>query len=88
MEEGQHRVTAKIMAIKGKCDWGHKVGETFELSGYTPDGLCGYFYHDLYPYIIMLEFGGKFPPAWSGEVMQFDCMDVENAVSLELRRVD
>ena len=86
MEEGQHKIIGTITAMKGTCDFGHKVGDSFVLSGYSPGGLCGYFYHDLYPYILMLEFGGKFPPAWSGETMVFDCMDVDNAVTIELRR--
>ncbi len=86
MVKEQYKVTGKIIAVKGNCDFGHKVGQEFELSGYSPNGLCGYFYNMLFPYIIMLEFGGKFPEAWGGEVMRFDCIDVDNAVRIELRR--
>ena len=85
-EDEGYRITGTVTKIKGKCSWGHKVGDKFELSGYTPNGLCGYFYHDIYPYIIMLEFGGKFPDAWGGEALDLECMDRENAVHLELRR--
>jgi dihydrofolate synthase/folylpolyglutamate synthase len=80
-----YRVIGTIKKIKGTCSWGHKVGDKFELSGYSPDGLCGFFYHDIYPYIIMLQFGGKFPEGWGGEVLQFECMDRANAVRIELR---
>lgn len=86
MEKDRYKITGTITAMKGKCDFGHKTGDNFILSGYSPGGLCGYFYHDLYPYILMLEFGGKFPAAWSGEVMVFNCMDVDNALTIELRR--
>lgn len=82
----QYKVIGTILAVKGKCDFGHTVGQKFELSGYAAGGLCGYFYNLLFPYIIMLEFGGKFPAAWSGEVMRFDCIDIENAVRIELQR--
>lgn len=84
-EQVGYKVIGTITRVKGACSYGHKVGDRFELSGYTADGLCGFFYHDLYPYIIMLQFGGKFPDAWGGDVMQFECMDRANAVRIELR---
>jgi uncharacterized repeat protein (TIGR04076 family) len=86
MAKEQYKVTGTIISVKGKCDFGHKIGQKFELSGYSPNGLCGYFYNMLFPYIIMLEFGGKFPDAWGGEVMKFDCIDKDNAVCIELWR--
>ncbi len=85
-EQVGYRVIGTIKSIKGKCDAGHKVGDRFELSGYDSGGLCGFFYHDLFPYIIMLQFGGKFPDEWGGEVMEIGCMDVANLVVIELRR--
>ena len=85
-EQVGYRVIGTIKSIKGKCDAGHKVGDRFELSGYDSGGLCGFFYHDLFPYIIMLQFGGKFPDDWGGEVMEIGCMDVANLVVIELRR--
>jgi uncharacterized repeat protein (TIGR04076 family) len=85
-EKYGYRVIGTVKAAKGKCSAGHKVGDAFELSGESPNGLCGYFYHDLFPYILMLQFGGKFPDEWGGEVLEFDCLDKANAVTLELRR--
>ena len=86
MAKEQYKVTGTILSVKGNCDFGHKAGQKFELSGYSPNGLCGYFYNMLFPYIIMLEFGGKFPDAWGGEDLKFDCIDKDNAVCIELRR--
>jgi hypothetical protein len=40
-----HRVVGTIKEVKGSCSAGHKVGDQFELSGYTSGGLCGFFYH-------------------------------------------
>jgi len=84
-EQAGCKVIGTIKSIKGECSFGHKVGDKFELSGYSADGLCGFFYHDIYPYIIMLQFGGKFPDEWGGEVMELECMDRANAVTIELR---
>ena len=50
--------------------------------------LCGFFYHDIFPCIMMLQFGGGFPEAWGGpESVELECMDRMNAVKIELRRV-
>ncbi len=45
------RVQATITGVKGECGAGHRVGETFEISCYNPGGLCGWFYHDVFPTI-------------------------------------
>ncbi len=82
------RVVGTVKAVKGVCSAGHKVGDQFELSGYSSAGLCGFFYHDIFPYLIMLQFGGGFPPEWGDpEVVVLDCLDKANAVTLELKRV-
>lgn len=90
-EQVGYKVIGTIKKVRGECTFGHKVGDRLELSGYSSGGLCGFFYHDIYPYIIMLQFGGKFPKewgpeGWEGDVLTFDCMDIANAVRIELRR--
>jgi uncharacterized repeat protein (TIGR04076 family) len=83
-----HRVMATIKAVKGTCHWSHKAGDSFEISAHDAAGLCGFFYHDIFPYIVMLQFGGGLPPEWGGpESVELECMDKFNAVTIELRRV-
>jgi uncharacterized repeat protein (TIGR04076 family) len=83
-----HRITGTIKEVKGVCSAGHKVGDRFELSGYTSGGLCGFFYHDIFPYIIMLQFGGGFPAEYgSPDVIEMECVDRVNAVKIELKRI-
>ncbi len=84
-----YRVVGTIKAVKGSCSAGHKVGDKLELSGHNTAGLCGFFYHDIYPYLIMLQFGGSFPAEWGGDqdVVELDCMDKWNLVTIELRRI-
>ena len=82
-----YRLVGTISRVKGECHARHKVGDTIELSGHDSGGLCGFFYHDIFPHIIMLQFGGKWPDEWGGEVLQFECFDKLNAVRIELRRV-
>jgi uncharacterized repeat protein (TIGR04076 family) len=82
-----HRVIGTIKGTKGNCHAGHEIGQEIELDAHNSGGLCGFFYHDIFPYIVMLQFGGKFPDDWGGEVIEFECMDRYNAVTIELRRV-
>jgi len=83
------RVVGTIKAVKGNCSWGHKVGDTFEISAHDTAGVCGFFYHDIFPYVIMLQFGGGFPETWGGpDKVELECMDRWNAVKIELRRED
>lgn len=89
-EEAQvgFRVVGTIKAVKGFCSAGHKAGDQFELSGYSSGGLCGFFYHDIFPYLIMLQFGGGFPPEWGDpDVVELDCLDKTNTVTIELKRI-
>ncbi|MBC7247274.1 MAG: TIGR04076 family protein [Actinobacteria bacterium] len=82
------RVVGTVKAVKGFCSAGHKVGDQFELSGYSSGGLCGFFYHDIFPYLIMLQFGGGFPPEWGNpDVLVLDCLDRTNTVTLEMKRI-
>lgn len=83
------RVVGTIKAVKGNCSWGHKAGDTFEISAHDTAGVCGFFYHDIFPWVVMLQFGGGFPETWGGpEKVEVECMDRWNAVKIELRRED
>lgn len=84
-QEVGKKVTGTILSVQGECTRGHKAGDKFQLSGYTPDGLCGYFYHEIFPFILMLQFGGKFPEDWGGSVLEFNCPDSVNITRIVLR---
>jgi len=83
-----HKIIATIRDVKGFCSAGHRIGDEFEISAHNTAGLCGFFYHDLFPYIVMLQFGGAFPPEWGGgDTLTLECMDRYNAVTIELWRI-
>ena len=87
-QEVGRQVVGTVKAIKGHCSWGHKVGDQFQLSCHNTAGLCGFFYHDVFPTLMMLQFGGGFPKEWGGpDSVEVECMDRTNAVKMELRRV-
>ena len=80
---------ATITGVKVHCCAGHEEGDTFEMSCHNPGRLCGFFYHDIFPYIIMLQFGGSFPSDWGGDpdVVELTCIDKVNAETIELKRI-
>jgi len=82
-----HRVVATIKSVKGTCHWNHKAGDSFEISAHDTAGLCGFFYHDIFPYIVMLQFGGGFEEWGEPDSVELQCLDKTNAVTIELRRV-
>ena len=82
------RVEGETIAVRGNCSWGRKVGGKFDLSGHNTAGLCGFFYHDIFPYIIMLQFSDGSPPEWGDpEAVELECMGKTNAVKIRLRRI-
>ena len=81
-------VIGTIRKVKGSCSAGHKAGDSMELSLHKTGGLCGAFYHDIYPHVVMLQMGGSFPTEWGeADVLELECMDRHNAVKIELRRI-
>ena len=80
-------IIATVKSVRGKCSWGHEVGDTFSLDCHDTAGLCGFLYHDVFPYLLMLQFGGGFPEHWGDpDVVTVSCTDEANRVTLELKR--
>ncbi len=83
-----YRVVGIVKNVKGTCSAGHKVGDEIELSLHKTGGLCGAFYHTLFPYIVMLQMGGSFPLEWGdADIIEIDCFDKFNAVTIQLKRI-
>lgn len=80
-----HRVTATILSVKGNCNAGHVPGEQLEISCHNPAGLCGFFYHDLFPNLSTFQFGGSMP-WWQGDTIEVQCPDSYNLVTMRLER--
>ncbi len=84
-----YKIIGTIKDVKGTCNHGHKVGDTMEIDGHDTAGLCGFFYHRIFPNIMILQFGGGYPSTWveDPDVMLLECPDSANAVTIELRRI-
>jgi uncharacterized repeat protein (TIGR04076 family) len=80
-----YRVVATVTATKGECSAGHLVGESFEISCHDPGGLCGFFYHDLFPSLSTFQFGGSLP-WWKEDAFEVGCPDPHHQIKLRLER--
>jgi uncharacterized repeat protein (TIGR04076 family) len=80
-----YKVVATVTDIKGNCSAGHTVGESFEISCHNPAGLCGFFYHKIFPNLQTFQFGGSMP-WWQGDTIEMQCPDAHNLVTIKLER--
>jgi uncharacterized repeat protein (TIGR04076 family) len=80
-----YRVVATITGVKGQCNTGHEVDDTFEISCHNPNGLCGFCYHHIFPNLQTFQFGGSLP-WWPGDTIRLQCPDPHNLVTLKLER--
>lgn len=86
-ERKMYKIVGTIKNVKGRCTANHKKGDVIELSGHDSGGLCGFFYHDIFPSIITLQFGGTFPWSQDPDVVELECPDRFNVVKIELKRI-
>ncbi|MFC1823419.1 TIGR04076 family protein [Thermodesulfobacteriota bacterium] len=83
--EGIDALYAEVVSVKGNCSAGHRVGDKFRIGCWDTGGLCGFFYHDIFPTLGVMQFGGTYP--WgSADELTLECPDRENAVTLKLSR--
>lgn len=60
---GNQVLEAEIISALGPCHAGHQVGDKLTLSCWDTGGLCGFFYHNIFPALSVMQFGGGYP--WS-----------------------
>ena len=84
-QEIGYKIVATITGSEGTCGAGHKIGDVFEISCHNPAGLCGWFYHDIFPSLQTFQFGGSLP-WWKGDTISLQCPDIHNLVTIKLER--
>ena len=81
------KVVAKVIETKGNCTIGMKKGDEFELSVHKCGEFCGFFYHNIFGMINMLQFVGAFHIAKDPDVQVWECPNPINRVKVEIRRI-
>lgn len=62
------------------------MGEEFDFSGPRCPDMCGTFYHNIFPTIRAMSYGGDIDWLEDKNVTQAVCLDSKNQVVIELRR--
>jgi len=77
-----------VKSQKGKCAFGHKVGDKIVFDGKSVKGnICYSALMVLLPKIFAMLYGVEFPWAEDKDVIFNACPDADNPVVFEVRRV-
>ena len=80
--------TIEITVIKqtGICKAGHKIGDKFYCTDHkAPDGLCGWAFSSIFPYIAGIAHSAKFPWEIKKNMATGCCSDPINPVVFEIK---
>jgi uncharacterized repeat protein (TIGR04076 family) len=83
-------VAIKVISQKGTCSSGHQVGDQWVFSATehkTPGGICLAAYNAIFPYVNALMWGGEFPWAAKITATRLCCIDGDNPVEFEVKRL-
>ncbi len=87
-DDGGCRVVAKVISQKGKCEFGHQIGDTIVFDGETIQGrVCLSALYSFLPKVFAMRYGADFP--WlkdNKDVAKHACPDGFNPVMFEVRR--
>lgn len=80
-------VIVRVISQKGTCAANHKVGDEFPIGDKAPCDMCSWAFYALFPFAVVLQFGGSFP--WEGDPDKTTvaCPDPVNPVVFELKRL-
>ncbi len=87
MERKQYDVVIKLIGNQNPCHIGHKVGDEWLFQYKTPGNMCSLAYNSIFPFALVLKFGGTFPWQKDPDVVTASCPDQEVVNVFELRRV-
>jgi uncharacterized repeat protein (TIGR04076 family) len=87
METKQYNVVIKLISNQKPCHIGHQVGDEWLFQYKTPGGMCSLAYNAIFPFALVLKYGGTFPWQSNPDVVMASCPDPEVFNVFELRRV-
>jgi uncharacterized repeat protein (TIGR04076 family) len=81
-------IIARVESQRGSCEAGHKLGDEFVIGETTPQGLCSWAFHTLFPFAEVLRYGGSFPWETDKDTATVACPDAANPVVFVLKRTE
>ena len=80
-------IEVTVKSQKGKCAFGHKVGDKIAFDGKTVKGnICYSALMVLLPKVYAMRYAAEFPWAKDKDAICNACPDAENPVAFEIRR--
>jgi uncharacterized repeat protein (TIGR04076 family) len=80
-------IEVTVKSQKGKCAFGHKVGDKIVFDGKTVKGnICYSALMVLLPKVYAIRYAAEFPWAKDKDAICNACPDAENPVVFEIRR--
>jgi len=81
-------VEVTVKSQKGKCAFGHRVGDKIVFDGKSVKGkICYSALMVLLPKVYAMRYGVEFPWTENKDVIYNACPDPENPVVFEIRRI-
>jgi uncharacterized repeat protein (TIGR04076 family) len=81
-------VEVTVKSQKGKCGFGHKVGDKIIFDGRSVKGeICYSALMVVLPKVYAMRFGAEFPWAKNKNIILNVCPDAENPVVFEIKRI-
>ena len=81
-------IEVTVKSQKGKCAFGHKVGDKIVFDGRSVKGdICYSALFVLLPKVYALRYGAEFPWAKDRNIMCNACPDADNPVLFEIKRI-
>lgn len=82
-------VEVTVKSVKGKCNFGHKVGDKIVFNGRTVEGpIWISALSVVMPDVYAVWFGAEFPWEKEKNIGHCPCPDPENPVVFEIRRIN
>ena len=82
------KVRIRVINQKGTCKYCMKVGAEWVVDGLVPGGICLGAWHNIYPNLRLLRYGGVMPQYPDPDVINVVCPDIDNPVIFELCRLN
>lgn len=86
--EGFYEVRARVISQMGHCAAGHRVGDEFIIGETSPNGMCCWAFYAIFPFVSVLQLGGRFPWEAKADETTVACPDPANPVIFELKRME
>ena len=81
-------IEVTVKSQKGKCAFGHEVGDKIVFDGRSVGGdICYSALMVLLPKVYAMRYGVEFPWSEDGDTIFNACPDPENPVVFEIRRI-